>query len=186
MLELLDGQTFYHGSYKCVESIDLSFCRPHKDFGQGFYLTTSLSQAEQFARLSLKKAARDGIAGASAAPCVSTYRFAAQDNLLFHAFEDADKEWLHFVAGNRRGELLGNGFERYQDMDVVAGKIANDQTAQTLQLYIAGAFGQPGTEAADRIAIDTLLPNRLENQFCFRTQRAIDCLSFAGCEQCDV
>lgn len=29
----------YHGSNTLIESIDLSRCRPYKDFGRGFYLT---------------------------------------------------------------------------------------------------------------------------------------------------
>lgn len=29
----------YHGSNIAIDVIDLSKCRPNKDFGQGFYLT---------------------------------------------------------------------------------------------------------------------------------------------------
>ena len=29
----------YHGSNTAFREIDLSFCRPNKDFGRGFYLT---------------------------------------------------------------------------------------------------------------------------------------------------
>ena len=48
-----------------------------------------------------------------------------------------------------------------------------------LQRYISGAdFGIPGTPEADRTAIEKLLPNRLKDQFCFRTQDAIDHLEF--------
>lgn len=39
MLEL------YHGSNLSIEQIDLSLCKPYKDFGQGFYLTDILQQA---------------------------------------------------------------------------------------------------------------------------------------------
>ena len=117
------------------------------------------------------------------APTVSTYSLALAPGLSFHAFEDADEEWLHFVADNRRGMLAKGSVSPYANYDVVAGKVANDQTARTLQLYISGAFGQPGTEVADRIAIETLLPNRLENQFCFKTAKAAACLVFMESEQ---
>ena len=40
----------YHGSNTKVTEIDLSKCRPYKDFGQGFYLTDIREQAEQMAR----------------------------------------------------------------------------------------------------------------------------------------
>ena len=50
-------------------------------------------------------------------------------------------------------------------------KIANDRTALTLQLYTTGGYGEPGSEQADSIAITTLLPNRLEDQFCFCNEK---------------
>ena len=40
----------YHGSNIIIEQIDLSKCKPFKDFGQGFYLTEIRVQAEQMAR----------------------------------------------------------------------------------------------------------------------------------------
>ena len=40
----------YHGSNIMIERIDLSKCRPYKDFGQGFYLTEIKEQAEHKAR----------------------------------------------------------------------------------------------------------------------------------------
>lgn len=39
----------YHGSNILVENVDLSKCRPYKDFGTGFYCTTIKEQAEQVA-----------------------------------------------------------------------------------------------------------------------------------------
>ncbi len=69
--------------------------------------------------------------------------------------------------------------KKYGTIDIIGGKIADDQTARTLQRYIGGAdFGLPGTLEADRVAIEKLLPNRLNDQFCFRTQDAIDHLEF--------
>ena len=35
----------YHGSNIAIDVIDLSKCRPNKDFGQGFYLTDIKEQA---------------------------------------------------------------------------------------------------------------------------------------------
>ncbi|MBR4146226.1 MAG: DUF3990 domain-containing protein [Lachnospiraceae bacterium] len=42
------GMKLYHGSYTSVEIPDLSACKPSKDFGLGFYLTTDLNQAKRF------------------------------------------------------------------------------------------------------------------------------------------
>ncbi len=48
MLELKDGFMLYHGSYCEVRKPNLNKCAKKKDFGQGFYLTSSKDQAESF------------------------------------------------------------------------------------------------------------------------------------------
>ena len=40
----------YHGTNCVIEKIDLDKCRPYKDFGKGFYLTTIKEQAEKMAK----------------------------------------------------------------------------------------------------------------------------------------
>lgn len=40
----------YHGSNMIINEIDLSKCRPYKDFGQGFYCTEIKEQAELMAK----------------------------------------------------------------------------------------------------------------------------------------
>ncbi|WP_306306361.1 DUF3990 domain-containing protein [Segatella albensis] len=39
----------YHGTNIDFDSIDLNKCKPHKDFGQGFYLTDIKEQAKNMA-----------------------------------------------------------------------------------------------------------------------------------------
>ena len=41
MKNLENGMVLYHGSYCVVENPDLEKCAAFKDFGRGFYLTTS-------------------------------------------------------------------------------------------------------------------------------------------------
>ena len=48
--------------------------------------------------------------------------------------------------------------------------------------YIDGLYGQPGTNQADDFAIRTLLPNRLGDQYCFRTEAAVNTLEFVRSE----
>lgn len=95
-------------------------------------------------------------------------------------------EWLHFVAANRRKSLFATMKQSYLSYDIIGGKIANDQTAKTLQLYTSGGYGVPGSDDADDIAIKTLLPNRLEDQFCFRNEKAIRTLQFIRSEIYDI
>lgn len=48
MNELLNGVTLYHGSYCEVKQPSLAKCAKRKDFGRGFYLTSSREQADEF------------------------------------------------------------------------------------------------------------------------------------------
>lgn len=41
--------TLYHGINLDIQSIDLTLCRPYKDFGKGFYTTELLEQAQKMA-----------------------------------------------------------------------------------------------------------------------------------------
>ena len=61
MLRLDNEMFLYHGSYCEVAVPNLSKCAAYKDFGKGFYLTTSKKQAEKFIGTALKKARSQGI-----------------------------------------------------------------------------------------------------------------------------
>lgn len=167
--------------------MDLSMCRPGKDFGQGFYLTASCEQARNFVPLSIKKQINEGkLPENETVGYISVFELTMSEDVRVHCFDAADKEWLHFVAANRRRSLFPAVRQNYLSCDIIGGKIANDQTARTLQLYTSGGYGIPGSDEADRIAIMTLLPNRLEDQFCFCTERAIRTLRFVRSERYDV
>lgn len=103
-----------------------------------------------------------------------------------HMFSGADRNWLHFVASNRRGTLFPDLRKIYSRFDIIGGKIANDRTARTLQLYTSGGYGEPGTQEADDIAITTLLPNRLKDQFCFCSEKAVEALEFIRSEKYNI
>lgn len=187
MLNLSEGMFLYHGSYTIVNNIDLSMCKKGKDFGRGFYLTSSYEQAKQFVKLSIKRELKVGSPnGMQSKGFVSFFQVNDLANLESFIFDGATRDWLHFVASNRRTDLFQALKKEIAKFDVIGGKIANDRTAQTLQLYIAGAYGEPGSEMADHIAIMTLLPNRLQDQYCFRSMRAIQSLQFIKGEECHV
>ncbi len=56
MKELSDGLILYHGSYCEVNQPMLEKCSKRKDFGRGFYLTTSREQAVSFLKTAIIKA----------------------------------------------------------------------------------------------------------------------------------
>ena len=182
MLE--DGMTLYHGSYAKVERIDLAMCRPGKDFGAGFYLTSSRDQARAFIRSSVRKARDLGLVTAETEDgYVSSFVCHAPDDCIAtYEFETADVLWLWFIAQNRKSSsarvLRDKLDSRVLDAEIVAGKIANDTTNRVIAAYLEGLFGPVDSEGATRLAIAQLMPDRLHDQFCFLSQRAVECLEF--------
>jgi len=54
--------------------------------------------------------------------------------------------------------------------------MANDQTNATVVTHLDGLYGEVGSQSADNICISLLLPERLKDQFCFRTGMAVESL----------
>jgi len=65
----------------------------------------------------------------------------------------------------------------YNDIER-CGKVANDKTNITITAYLNGLYGNITSDRAVNFAIEELLPNQLEDQYCFLTQKAVDCLRF--------
>lgn len=152
--------------------------------GKGFYLTTSKEQAEKFIGTALKKAKSQGAISAEQDwGVVSTYRFVPTENLTQYAFADADAEWLHCVVAHRKEGSFPEVIQEMRKYDIVSGKIADDATNFTIVAYLAGAYGSLGSQDADLLCISRLLPERLKDQFCFRTENAISCLTFVESEK---
>ena len=150
----------YHGSNMPMQEPRLiSPLRP-MDFGAGFYLTSDLEQAQ---RWSLRTTQRRK----TGTPTTSVYEvcFPLPERLRVLQFDGADESWFDFVIGNRKNESFPN------DYDIVIGPVANDQTIQTLNLYMEGLL----TKEA---AIAELLTQRLSNQYAFRTTDALGLLKF--------
>ena len=181
MITLSENLMLYHGSYTEVSVIDLRKCSEGLDFGKGFYVTSSQKQAISYVPSSVRKAKRREVVPKSFDESdgrISIYRYHMASDLSIHYFEDADAEWLHYAACNRSKVLFPELRKKYATVDIISGKVADDVTAVTLNNYVAGAYGVPGTVQADRIAIELLEPERLTDQFCFRTARAIRTLEF--------
>lgn len=176
---LQHGLVLYHGSYCAVKKIDLSFCASGKDFGRGFYLTADFNQAKKFVRTSILKAAKNAvIPDYIKKGYVSSFAFSTLKGVKFFEFAQADVEWLHCIAAHRKEEFFSDELEKWNEYDIIAGKIANDATNQVITAYINGLYGRPGKRAADEMAISLLLPNKLKEQVCFRTKIALPCLQF--------
>lgn len=184
MHNLLDGLLLYHGSYCEVKEPDLEKCAKRKDFGQGFYLTSSKEQAESFLKTSIVKAIATGkIENNQNYGYISTFEVKLSKELKVQVFEEADVDWLHCVAAHRKKRIFAEGEREMSKYDVIVGKIADDATNTTLTAYLAGAFGTVGDKEADDFCIKQLLPNKLKDQYCFKTENAVKCLRFVEGEK---
>lgn len=145
----------YHGSNVEVRHPQLLRIQRELDFGRGFYTTTDMGQAQNWARRTAR------IRG-TGAPCVTVYDMdeEAFKSLSVLRFTQSDKNWLDYVAANRRGTAAANTW------DVVAGPVADDQTFQTVVLYLDGFLDADAT-------IQRLLPQKLKDQYTFKTENAI-------------
>lgn len=154
--------TLYHGSNQEIEAIDLSLCKPNKDFGQGFYLTDIEGQAIEMAKR------RTRIVG-DGSPIVTAYEFDTaifkDPGLKVKVFDAPCKEWALFILKNRN--------EKQQDptlYDIVMGPIADDGVTFQLERY-----------ANQLISLDTLVEEltyrKLNRQYFFGTLKALSYLT---------
>ncbi|MDR0823329.1 MAG: DUF3990 domain-containing protein [Endomicrobium sp.] len=153
----------YHGSNIEIETIDLSKCKPHKDFGQGFYTTALKEQAIEMAKRTCKR-----YGGGKA--CVSKFYF---DDALLKSkqldsivFKKTNKEWAFFILNNRYPKKLSNIKNKY---DIVMGPVANDDIDLSFNQFAAGFLTM--NELLQRLRY-----KKLNNQISFHSKRAISFL----------
>lgn len=181
---LENGLKVYHGSYAIVDKPSLDMCRPGKDFGLGFYVTTDIDQAKRFVKLSVGKAQKNGEVPKNIDKgYVNCYEIANLGKISHFEFSGANRDWLHCVAAHRKGLVLPNELEKWKEYEIIVGKIANDNTNRVITGYINGIYGEVGSDSADKIAISLLLPEKLTDQICFRTDSAIKTLKYIGIEE---
>ena len=184
MSKLKDGMLLFHGSYTIVKNIDLGKCGNAKDFGKGFYLTSNPNQARAFIKSSVRKALSAGdVSLDQNYGYVSSFRYhEPAGGIETYEFSTTDREWLWFIAQNRRERLAKQLLARIDPQifraEIAIGKVANDNTNATIIAYLGGLYGDIESDEAVDDAIKRLMPDKLEDQFCFLTENAIRCLEF--------
>jgi hypothetical protein len=151
----------YHGSNVAVEKPRLIEQTRGLDFGKGFYLTTSETQALRFSEIVVNRR-KDG------KPTVSAYEFDmdnASKTLDILRFAKANAEWLRFVTHNRLKTYQGDNY------DMVIGAVANDTVMPTIQAFLGGFINEEA-------ALITLKASKLIDQICFKTDKALSQLLF--------
>ena len=150
----------YHGSNVIIRKLILLRSDRKLDFGSGFYVTSSFDQAKRWADLTVKR--RGNGAG-----CVTVYEFdeVVARNLCILEFENPSVQWLRFVSSNRKGTSEPDTY------DIVIGPVANDRTMPVISLYFAGIYDEGE-------AVKRLLPQKLKDQYAFKTEEALNVLSY--------
>lgn len=150
----------YHGSNVAVEAPKLLTPDRKLDFGTGFYLTSSMAQAMRWAELTVLRRKMGK-------PAISCFTVAEEkiNALNTLRFTGADASWLKYTARNR----MEPGAD--DDYDIVIGPVANDRTMPVISAYYAGIYDEAET-------LKRLLPQKLKDQYAFKTERAIALLAF--------
>ena len=150
----------YHGSNVEVKEPILLKVQRELDFGKGFYTTSDMEQAARWAERTAK---RRGESNAF----VTVYEVNEDElkNICLLSFDLPNVEWLNFVVKNRKGEYIAG------DWDIISGPVADDQTAQVIDLYLEGAYDEEE-------AIRRFLTQRLKDQYAFKTNEALKLLIF--------
>ena len=160
----------FHGSNVEIRMVDVSAGAKKKDFGQGFYTTSSKTQAEKFARLKAKQRSL-------AYGYVSVFEYEHNPQLKIRRFEKADLFWLEYVIKNRE-PYSGDAEPVPEKYDIVIGPVADDAVGIVVNNFLAGVYGDKNTVEAKNLAIRFLEAENLHNQVFFGTRRGANCLRF--------
>ena len=153
----------YHGSNMAITDIDLSRCRPNKDFGLGFYLSPDKTAAEKMAHRTVKRF--------GGSPYVMTYDFndADLERFTLRRFEKPSVEWAMFVMANRRGVIDAQEHNLDNKFDVVVGPIANDDLALLFRQFSRGLL-------TVEMLMREMQYKELTIQYSFHTQQVVSLL----------
>ena len=146
----------YHGSNTKIEKIDLSKCRPYKDFGKGFYLTEIREQAEKMASRTAHIYEGE--------PSVTKFEFdeSALSKLSVKQFDGPNEEWALFVLANRSKEHE----QPTHSYDIVIGPVADDDIAQLFRNFNDGFISLT-------MSVEGLKYKKVSSQYFFHTEAAI-------------
>lgn len=149
----------YHGSLAIVDDPKILIPNRTLDYGAGFYTTTSLKQATEWAQRRIKKPTDRGY--------VNIYEL---DNIKLQGmkvlkFDKPSDEWIDFVEKNRQDINFKH------DYDIVYGPVANDRVYVQLALYEQGFISKS-------TLINELGAYKLVDQFLFHTERSLTALKF--------
>ena len=159
----------YHGSNVAFSDVDLSACRPNKDFGQGFYLAPDRIAAERMARRTVRRF------GGKAYVMVFEFDETALADVPVKRFSHPSEEWAMFVMSNRSPQLAGADHNCDNRYGMVVGPVANDDLALLFRQFALGLV-------TVEMLVREMRFKQLTFQYSFHTPQAISALKFVGVE----
>ena len=157
----------YHGSNTAFKEIDLSLCRPNKDFGQGFYLAPDRIAAERMAKRTVRRF------GGKAYLMTFDFDEAALADVSVKRFPQPSEEWAMFVMANRRPQVAATDHNRDNRYGMVVGPVANDDLALLFRQFALGLV-------TVEMLVREMQFKQLTVQYSFHTPLAVSALRFAG------
>jgi len=158
----------YHGSNIPIDEIDLTKCRPYKDFGRGFYLTTIEEQAVVMSKRVSK------IFGG--VPYVTAFAFddscLKNQSLSVKIFDTPSTDWAMFVINNRNknfGNVADSMCNHDNKYDIVVGAVANDDIALLFRTFERGLID------IEKLTKD-MEYKKLTDQYSFHTKKSLEYL----------
>lgn len=163
----------YHGSNVEINNIDLDKCKPYKDFGRGFYLTSLEEQAVRMAENVTR------IYGGK--PVVTVFEFdesvLSKKDVSCRVFPaNPTIEWALFINNNRRKDdidIASPECNKDNKYDIVVGPVADDRISVTIRRYLSDNIDLEGLKKQ-------LTYKELTNQYSFHTEKAIGFLKKVG------
>ena len=148
----------YHGSYTCIETIDLSQAEANKDFGKGFYVTNLRKHAKRWAERIAKEH--------NTIPVVTEFLFyeTAYTDSIYKVlrFPQPCREWVEFIKMNRDPNIA----KPAHNYDIVEGPIANDWVTSQIKLHEKGKISM-------EMLIEKLTHREDTHQICFCTTESL-------------
>lgn len=146
----------YNGGVTRIEKPLAKVGRKNLDFGQGFYVTRRLIQAQDWAL----RTSRQQLAN----PLVNEYELDI-DSIINYSrylrFETYDSDWLQFIVSCRQG------YDPSVEYDCIEGGVANDRVIDTVEGFLNGTVDEVH-------ALAELSKHQPNNQICLLSQRIID------------
>ncbi len=150
----------YHGSNVEIREPKILKSNRALDFGTAFYMTSDYEQAKKWAKLTTDRKKTGN-------PTINEYEFDTENvkPLNVIRYESADKDWLRFVSACRSEQKSGDEY------DLIIGPVADDRTFDVISLYLIGVYDEDE-------AIRRLLPFKLKDQYAFKSEKALELLTF--------